>query len=1095
MPRLDRAIAAIKAGDQDTGRQLLIEVLQENPRNELALLWISALTEDRTERAAFLEKVLAINPDNQAAQRGLALLRREDAATALPASQNEEVTSPQPPSLSPPQFSRASAKIERPPVSRPVEPEPEPAVQLTVPIAEDTLPKPKSQPAGVTDVFISYSRKDKPFVQKLYETLKANGREVWIDWGNIPLTADWRREIREGIERAGDVVFVLSPDFLASRECSVELEWAVELNKRLVPLVYRNVEPAQVPPALASLNWVFFRAEDDFEQSVQTLSEILDTDLDWVKAHTRLLVRAIEWDHNARNDSFLLRGKDLDEAERRLAQRGQKPEPTPLQGEYIFTSRRNALRRQRRILGAVTLAMLVSIVLAIVAYTQFLEARRQTALALQYAQRALSRQLAAQSVAYANDELDLALLLNLEAMRVADTIANNEAVKVLATLKASPYLTRFLHGHTDLVKQIAFSPDGRLMASVGRDSRVLLWEVAEGRPFGQPLTGHNTWVYAVAFSPDGQTLASGGIDGTILLWEVASGRQLGPPLTGHKDEISSLVFSPDGKTLASGGRDQTIFLWDVSTLSGTGATSPPPPALLTGHDANIIQLAFSPDGKTLISGGNDNQLIFWDLATRQMSGDPHPGNFEGAWTSLRFSPDGQTVASGGSGNVVMLWDATTGQPVREPLAGHTAAVYTLAFSLDGKILATAGDDRRVILWDVASGKALGPPLTGHAGWIGSLTFSPDNHTLASGSADNDIILWDTDAEEVLARHNNWVYSIAYSPDGQTLASGSYDHSLIFWDLAARQRGDIPSDQQLASAHAGPVRAVTYSPDGRILASGGEDKLVKLWDAVTHEPLGQPLSGHPQSLKTLAYSPDGRFLASGSADGLIILWDAVTLEPLGQLPVLHTNELDSVVFSPDSKLLASGSDDKTIILYDVATRQPLGPPLTGHEDWVNVLAFSPDGKVLASGSADNTIILWDLLTRQPLGPPLRGHTNRVWSLSFSPDGEILASGGADNSVILWDTEARQPFGAPLIGHTNLVRSLAFSPDGQKLASGSADNSVILWAVNLDPWPARACRIANRNLTEAEWRTYIGPEQPYQLTCPEAPSLVQSVAESE
>jgi WD40 repeat protein len=1084
---LEQAIATIKAGNKEKGHKLLKEVLQTEPRNELALLWMSSLADTEAQRAEYLKQVLAINPDNLPAKRGLAALEKKQSQAPEPTPSSEQV---KPPPITS-QLKGGSSLALKPPTESPTVAAPKTStVQLTRPVvADETEDKGASLPlppkTGMTDVFISYSRKDKPFVQKLYETLQQSGRAVWIDWGNIALSSNWRQEIREGIERAGSIIFVMSPDFLASKECRIEFDWAVELNKRLIPVVYRNVNPQDVPPELASLNWIFFRAEDDFEGSIQTLAETLDTDLDWVKAHTRLLMRAIEWDHHNRSDSFLLRGHDLDDAERRLAKTGKKPESTPLQGEYIFASRRSAIKRQRLMLGAVTVGLVVSILLAILAFTQYLEARRQTELARQQALHALSRQLAAQSVSYADDELDLALLLNLEAGRVARTVSSGDDVNILATLKYSPYLARFLHGHTDVVRVLVFSPDGKILASAGRDPRVLLWDVTTGQQIGVPLI-QNSWVYALAFSPDGKVLASGGIDGQILLWDTATQQPLGPPLAGHTDQVLTLAFSPDGQTLASGGSDNTIRLWALSALAEADpATFQPPDQPFATLPAPVELLQFSPDGQTLVSGGDDNSLTFWNIAAGQPIASPHTGQFEGGWNTIAFSPDGKTVASGGDSNFVILWDLATGKPLGDPLSGHSAAAYILAFSPDGKTLASAGDDKKIILWDVSTGKPLGPPLSGHAGYIGSLAFSPDNRTLASGSADNDIILWDIGAGKILAKHDNWVYGVAFSPDSLTLASGSYDERIILWDLAARQAGTQPNDNIL-EGHQNPVRAVAYSPDGKILASGGEDKRVILWDTATHQPIGQPLSGHAARLKSVAFSPDGTKLVSGSADGAIILWDTATWQPIGQFPLLHTNELDSIAFSPDGKMLASGSDDKTIILWDTTTLQPLGAPLTGHQDWVNSVVFSPDGKILASGSADNTVILWDILTRQPLGPPLVGHTNRIWSVAFSPDGKILASGSADNTVILWNVATRHPAGPPLTGHVNLVRALAFSPDSHTLASGSADNSVILWNVNLEEWSSKACRIANRNLTQEEWNMFIGPEQPYQLTCPELPN---------
>jgi WD40 repeat protein len=220
------------------------------------------------------------------------------------------------------------------------------------------------------EVFISYSRKDKEFVRRLDEELKRRNREAWVDWEGIPPGDTWEKTIYGAIESTHTFIFVLTPDSIASEVCGKEIAHAAANNKRLVPIVLRDVAADRVPKSLGELNWIFCRESDDFNEATDTLISALDTDLTWVRAHTRLLTRAIEWDANGRNNSFVLRGEDLRAAEQWLAQAGAQKErqPTALQTEYIIASRKASARRQRITLGAVTFGLIVSIVLAVVAF-------------------------------------------------------------------------------------------------------------------------------------------------------------------------------------------------------------------------------------------------------------------------------------------------------------------------------------------------------------------------------------------------------------------------------------------------------------------------------------------------------------------------------------------------------------------------------------------------------------------------------------------------------------------------------------------------------------------------------------------------------
>lgn len=1090
---LEQTIAMIKAGDTESGRRALRQILRREPDNEKAWLWLSSLTETDQERYACLERVLAINPENKAARRGLRALNdkalaAEPAQAVEPETTLQAVESPRPAEAPP------TGKVDRP---APALRRDSPAATLQVPrtsngsaqpvkttvvLDEDAL-RPAgapeaAHPGGAYDAFISYSRKDKPFVQKLYERLAQDGREIWIDWGNIPVTADWRREIREGIERANAVVFVMSPDFLASKECLIELQQAEEFNKRLIPIVYRDVEPKETPQSLASLNWLFFRGADDFERAFQALRQALETDLEWVKEHTRLLVRAIEWERAKRNRSFLLHGDDLREAELKVAHADKNPSPTPLQKQYILASRQDAMRRQKMLMARVTIGLVISIVLAIIALIQYQRAdaaqhvaEQQRDQAAQQARIALSRHLGAEAIIFSYSQPDLAALLSLEAGRIAN---DDEIIgDLLASLRQSPYLVTILHGHTANVRSVAFNPTGNILASGSKDQTIVLWDMARREPLGPPLAGHTDRVSRVAFSPDGKILASASRDKTIRLWEVESRQPLGEALTGHSDWVNSVAFSRDGRILASGSSDQTIILWDVASRRPLGAP-------LTGHSAAVNILAFSPDGKILASGGDDKQILLWDLGAMQAPGNRQPlgpplTGHTGWINDLAFSPDGQTLASGSSDRAIRLWDMGSGEMRGVPFTGHPTAVTAIAFSPDGQVLASGSEDDTVILWEARTGQQLGWPLRGHANSVLGLAFSPKGDILVSASSDASIGLWDVSAARFMVGHTGVVRDVAFSPDGQIIASGSSDHTVRLWDAATLQ----PLGEPLAD-HRGPVYDVAFGPDGRLLASGSQDGTIVLREAKSGQAIAPPLTGHQGDVWGIAFSPDSQILASAGSDQQIRLWD-VNSQQILKILEGHTASVNQIAFSPDGKLLAAGDDDKNVMIWDMATGQPRFGRLTGHLDAVASVAFSPDGKTLASGGNDNLVILWDTASGQEVGE-LEGHLNRVTSVAFSPDGKTLASGSYDTNILLWDVATRRPLGPPLIGHTNDVNSLAWHPNGQALVSGSWDDTLMLWKLDFRPWAERACRIANRNLTEREQEEVIGAGYQYHPTCP-------------
>ena len=830
----------------------------------------------------------------------------------------------------------------------------------------------------MADVFISYSRKDKAFVQRLDEALRKREREAWVDWEGIRPTEEFMQAIYSAIEGADTFIFILSPDSVSSAVCGKEIAHAVAQNKRMVPIVARDVNAAEVPEALAKLNWIFCRESDAFEAATDTLISALDTDLDWVRAHTRLTTRAVEWEAKGHNTSFVLRGDDLRAAEQWLTEAGcdKERQPTALQTAYIIASRQAAARRQRITWGSVSLGLIIATAFAVAAYFQRQSAERQRHIA---AARQLSTEAGLTRDRRA-DALQTSVVMAAQSLRKFPSIEADQMLRRGLWLLAKP-VTRFRQNDLTVKGEgrnqpvAAFSSDARLVALVLANDSVVLRDVKTGRVIA--ALPHQGGVEALRFSPDGKGLATTGF-GLTHVWETEQGREIGSPIP-HRPPAESLAVTAENRFLVAGSHEQKVQILPLMRDSGaqpqvlnvnTGL-----PALSGGVDA----LAVSPDGKYVATSWRMEPVV-WETATGLQVAPASPKHSHNRNpNTLVFSPDGKTFASAGQGGAVHIFETTTGRELSVlPPYGEVTLVK---YSPSGTYLATAGSDLAGRVWETTVGYRLKATIV-HEAPITALTFATDE---------------------------------------ESFATASEDHTARIWDIGTAQ-------EKLRVIHQKPVRALAYSPDGAALATVGDDGMVAVWETKTGPELAQ--HSEPDGASSFRFSADGRTVATMIEDKGV-LWDSMTGMEVALSPETKALRL---TLTNDLKLAASASGE-TAVVWNVAARKVAAtlqhdPPI----DWaavldrpgvktnrarlpeiwklrdqgsVEVAGFSPDERLLLTRRFEDEGRVWDVATGAEKWR-FSGFTSRQqWC--FSPNSKLLAVAAVD-AVRIFDAQTGKELAA-------------------------------------------------------------------------------------
>ena len=620
-------------------------------------------------------------------------------------------------------------------------------------------------------------------------------------------------------------------------------------------------------------------------------------------------------------------------------------------------------------------------------------------------------------------------------------------------------------GHGVPVDALAFSNDGRFLASAGSDF-VRLWALQEsGYPEGGQIQLSNRpgTVCGLAFSADDRLLAIASLEGTATVYRLLENGEPEVFRVDRQQNFSCLAFSEKGDELALG--NQQGMTLRIALETGRQETirgeHPVQSLCYLGQDLAIIY----QDGSILNTTTGKSVKVEAAVQVTRLDGDLLIRDEHNRLTRLRgeiqvltdetskpsrngylsVGPDG-TIAFGPTFGLPQFIDEQGRS--RAQSEGHSGPVSRLSYSADGRYLASASMDEGVRVWDMKTRRCV-TVLGGNVGGANTPVFSGDGRLLAVSAGDGNIRIWNTDGFQFITRlegHENAVNSITFSPNNRFLVSGSRDQRVRIWRIREEHGVSTFVPEEPLSGHENTVVDVDVSPDGTLLASASADHTVVIWDAETRRPLAE--LRHPAIVLGLDFSPDGRMLATAASDYSVRLWRLPdnltgTLLRLGTAEELigHSSYVCSVRFSPDGSMLVSAAADGQLKLWEVERRKTIRT-LTAGDTHAFDAVFAPDGKTVASSSSNHQIRLWDI-EKVVSNRALVGHSDHVRSVSFSRTGQVLASASADRTVRLWDVRLRDPLA--VLSLSSYAWDVAFSPDDALLAIAGGNPRSELWLV--------------------------------------------------
>jgi WD40 repeat protein len=522
--------------------------------------------------------------------------------------------------------------------------------------------------------------------------------------------------------------------------------------------------------------------------------------------------------------------------------------------------------------------------------------------------------------------------------------------------------------------EVAFSPGGRLVAVALSDGTARLWDVVTHQQAGAPIAGASkistgapgSTVTAVAFSPDGRILATASDIGVVRLWSVATHRQIGEPITAlaGRNAVDSIAFSPHGAILAVTGNGGLVTLWNVATHHQVGR-----PITATPGGSVTAAVIFSPNGSVLATADSDGTARLWDVATQRQIGPALTATAKTVVNALEFRT-ASVLATAGDDGTVRLWNLGVFRQMGSPLAAGRGPspgprFVGAVFSPWGRLLATSDYDATARLWDLATQRQDGPPIKVAPG-VWDVGFVAGGTILLTVGSDNTIRFWSVATHRQIGPPIAPVGPlISIAPDGRAFAiafAKGTEVGFQLWSVATHR--PIGSSTVTGGIGDAGVAALDFSPRGNILAVVDNNGSVRLWNVATRRPVGAPIIGRGldfDGVYDVAFGAGGTILATSDlSHGVIRLWDVATHQQIGT-PIVIDTVIGSMEFGARGSILAVGGEDGSVRLLDVATHQQIGPAIVSAADDFGPagVAFAPGGRVLATGGNDGKVRLWDV----------------------------------------------------------------------------------------------------------------------------------------